>query len=101
MSRNLVIRRLAELDAADASDWYNQQQPGLGAEFIDQLDAELHLIVEAPERWPVYHRNMRRYLMRRFPFGIYYEFDEHVVRVAAIMHGARDPAFILRALDRG
>ena len=31
----VTVRRSAERDLEEARDWYNEQQPGLGTEFLD------------------------------------------------------------------
>ena len=37
------------------------------------------------------HRHVRRALIRRFPYGIYYAVDEELIEVIAVFHAKRDP----------
>jgi len=58
---------------ADAAYWYEGQQQGLGRQFVDEVLAVFSVIAETPRLPPVLHRNTRRALLRRFPFGAYYQ----------------------------
>lgn len=53
--------------------------------------ASLSTIAVSPLIYPVVHRNTRRALMHRFPFGVYYRVDSSEVIVVAVMHGSRNP----------
>jgi plasmid stabilization system protein ParE len=81
----------AETDVADAAAWYETQRQGLGAEFLDEVLSICDLIGENPEIFPVVHRNTRRAVIKKFPFGIYYRAENALVSIVAVMHGSRDP----------
>ena len=87
----IVIRPAAAADIEDAFLWYEQQRPGLGSEFLSTVDDALQAIQRAPQRHPVIHRNTRRALLPRFPYGIYYRTYPDLVVIVACMHGRRDP----------
>lgn len=91
MTLEIRLRPEAELDLADAASWYEQQCVGLGHQFLDEAMASLSAIAESPLIYPTVHRNTRRALMHRFPFGVYYRVDSSAVVVVAIMHGSRNP----------
>lgn len=44
-----------------------------------------------PEIFPVVHRQTRRALLRRFPYGLYYRIVDDQIVVVACMHGRRNP----------
>ena len=48
MSFELVIRPEAEGDALEAFRWYNEQVPGLGQEFLAEIDHALESIRDHP-----------------------------------------------------
>ena len=48
-------------------------------------------ISERPALYPMVHRQTRRALMHRFPFGIYYRVETALLVVVAVMHGSRHP----------
>lgn len=87
----IVIRPAAGADIEDAFVWYEQQRRGLGSEFLKIVDDALIAIQRAPQLHPAIHRNTRRALLRRFPYGIYYRIYPDLIVVVACMHGRRNP----------
>jgi toxin ParE1/3/4 len=87
----IVIRPAAAADIEDAFVWYEQKRPGLGSEFLKIVDDALIAIQRAPQLHPEIHRNTRRALLRRFPYGIYYRIYPDLIVVVACMHGRRNP----------
>ena len=91
MSRGLVLRPEAEADALEAYRWYNEQLPGLGEEFLAEVDRALETIRANPETPRKLHREFRRVLTRRFPYAAFYATQGDRIVVFAIVHTARDP----------
>ena len=85
------LRPEAETDIEEAARWYEQQRGGLGDEFLDEVSMTLAAISDNPRLYPVVHKDARRALIHRFPFGIYYRVEETAIIVIAIMHGSRHP----------
>ncbi|MBI3617843.1 MAG: type II toxin-antitoxin system RelE/ParE family toxin [Candidatus Omnitrophica bacterium] len=88
---SLVIRPEAEQDLNEAYRWYDQQLDGLGRELIICLDAALSVIQRTPKIFPKIHKDIRRALIRRFPYGIFYILEQDKVVVLAFLHTSRDP----------
>jgi plasmid stabilization system protein ParE len=91
MTFEIWLRLEAEQDLSDAAVWYEERLAGLGHQFLDEALAAFTSIAEAPLRYLVVHRNTRRALIHRFPFGIYYRVETDTIVVIAVMHGSRDP----------
>jgi plasmid stabilization system protein ParE len=91
MTIDLRLRPEAEQDLADAAVWYEEQREGLGNQFLDEVLSAFSVISETPLMFPVVHRNIRRALIHRFPFGVYYRVDSTEIVVVAVMHGSRNP----------
>lgn len=70
MRHRFVDEAAAEFLAAGR--YYNRQVPGLGDAFVDEVEAGIGIILEGPAVWRVIEDEVRRYLIRRFPYGIYY-----------------------------
>lgn len=87
----LIIRPEAELDIQDAFEYYEAQSPGLGSEFVRAIDACLSGIGRNPQAYPIIYKQVRRALIRRFPYGILYLVAQDVVSVLACFHGRRNP----------
>ncbi|MCB1006864.1 MAG: type II toxin-antitoxin system RelE/ParE family toxin [Acidimicrobiales bacterium] len=81
----------AEADLRDAYGWYDEQEHGLADEFLRTVDGCLAAIVRHPEAFPVVHRHLRRALLRRFPYGVFYLVGSDEVVVVGCLHAARDP----------
>lgn len=86
-----IFRPGAAADVEYAYRWYEAQQTGLGEEFLAAVSAALASVAANPERFPVVHRQTRRALLRRFPYGFFYRIIDDQVVVVACMHARRDP----------
>jgi plasmid stabilization system protein ParE len=77
----------------DAQDWYENEAPGLGRGFRAAVDVVAKRMGATPLQFPVIHRNVRRALLRRFPYALMFVIeDDETVTVIACFHGSRDPA---------
>lgn len=91
MTHTIIVRRLAASDLADAHAWYDEQRAGLGREFLDEVEAALKRIAEGPLRFPCALGDVRRALVRRFPYSVYFRIRGDDVRILAVVHQHRDP----------
>lgn len=83
------VHARAEAEADEAAAWYEAQQPGLGIEFLLELDAAIERAAETPPVYAKVFMDARRVLMRRFPFAVYFLYEHDVVEVFAILHQRR------------
>lgn len=79
----------AELDAAIA--YYNEQKPGLGIEFEDEVRHCIQRIADFPNAWSPLSPRTRRCRTRRFPYGVVYQAGGSAILVVAVMHLHREP----------
>jgi plasmid stabilization system protein ParE len=91
---SLILTEKAQEDLDDAYQWYEDQELGLGKEFIRCIDAKIAKI----KRYPLHHQvvqsdRVRRALTNRFPFSIYFVDDEEIIVIFAILHQKRSPDF--------
>ena len=87
----ILIRPAAAADIEEAFLWYERRRKGLGEEFLRSLQSALDNVAAHPTRYPVVHRETRRALLRRFPYGIFFRVYDELVVVVACMHGRRHP----------
>ena len=87
----VLIRPAAAADIEDAFLWYQTQRDALGDEFREALRTALKKVGENPRLHQIIHRDTRRALLKRFPYGIYYKEFSEVVVIIACLHGRRDP----------
>ena len=92
MTRQFILRPRAEDDIRSAFEWYESQRAGLGAEFLAALRQRLEAVRANPEASPVLYRGIRRAVVSRFPYLIFYVARPERVIVLAVLHHARNPA---------
>ncbi len=80
----------AAADLVAAHDWYEQRSPGLGKDFVRMVDAAVAGIARQPELFPAVHRGLRRVLIRRFPYAVFYRIDPDAARLIAVLHVRMD-----------
>jgi plasmid stabilization system protein ParE len=89
--KKVVIRPSAAADIESAFAWYEAQEPGLGSQFREQLRLCFALVARQPSLYQIVHKDVRRMLLKRFPYGVYFkEFPEAIV-IVACMHSSRNP----------
>ena len=77
----------------DAQDWYENEARGLGRRFRAAVEAVVERMTANPLQFPVVHRNIRRALLRRFPYALMFVIEaDDSLTVIACFHGSRDPA---------
>jgi len=81
----------ANEDLLEARAWYDNISPDLWDRFALAVEATVEAVAENPSQFPVVFRNRRRAGVRRFPYGLFFEFQEHRIVVIACFHGRRDP----------
>jgi plasmid stabilization system protein ParE len=83
----------AELESS--RQWYEERAPGLGAEFLQEVDRAVAAIREAPTRWSLYDasQRIRRYHVHRFPYGVVYRIGKQAIQIIAVMHLSRHPGY--------
>ena len=87
------LSRRADAEVVEIHAWYDAQQVGLGEEFRAELDRVMALISEQPRAFAVAFDQIRRVMLRRFPYFLLYEIFATEVVVFGVIHGARDPGF--------
>lgn len=91
--RKLVVRAHAQLDIEEAVLWYENQRPGLGIGFLETVDYLIDRILGSPYQFPQIQRGVRRALIQRFPFSIYFVVIEERIEIIAVLHQHRHPDF--------
>lgn len=81
-----------------AADRYDSEAPGLGADFIDEVERALGRIASFAEHGSPYLAGTRRVLLRRFPFSVVYVLESSKALVVAGAHYGRRPGYWRRRL---
>jgi plasmid stabilization system protein ParE len=96
---SLVIRPAFWDDLVEAVRWYEEQEPGVGAQLEDEVVRRLESIAERPRSFPVWRGDVRRASLRRFPYTFAFVIEDEQVFVLGLVHGMRDlPRWVDRRL---
>ncbi len=91
MGYELIIRPEARDDLLDAFHWYQDQRQGLGFDFKLCADGAITKITRSPLIYKKVYKDVRRVVLKRFPFSVYYLVDNDRLIVLAVLHARRDP----------
>ena len=78
-----------EMDAAFA--WYEKRQPGLGTEFLRACEASFTAISPLPQAYREVHPAVRRALLRRFPYMVFFTASPERVVIIGVVHVRQSP----------
>jgi plasmid stabilization system protein ParE len=92
MSLPVVLRDEAQAEFDEAFDWYDAQRIGLGPEFADEIQRVFDRIATLPLMHQVVFADIRKAVVRRFPYCVYYRPHPDRVEVIAVFHSSRDPS---------
>lgn len=83
----------AEAEFVQAIEYYEDCEEGLGYDFAVEVYSAIERTASYPKAWPIIEQDIRRSLIRRFPFGIVYAEEQEEILILAVMHLHRDPDY--------
>ena len=98
MKRQLRIRAEAEVDLSEAYAWYESKVRDLGDVFLDEVQKTYGLIKESPLHYQEIEKGVRRAILQRFPYSIYFLTSSEQISVIAVLRQSRDPDLWKRRL---
>jgi toxin ParE1/3/4 len=93
MAYQLIIQDEAIYEIRDAFEWYEEQKPGLGYEFIREIELCYEKIFTYPEHYSFTKNLHRRIKTGRVPYIIIYEIEENTLFVNSVRHEKRKPSY--------
>ncbi|MCM8535142.1 MAG: type II toxin-antitoxin system RelE/ParE family toxin [Lentisphaeraceae bacterium] len=90
---NYFFSEDAYKDLEESELHYNNEQFGLGEEFLDEVFAGVLHISDDPSIWQKVHKELQRYSLKRFPFKIIYRVQGDAIQIVAINHDKRHPKY--------
>lgn len=91
MTPRLLLEPEAEAEFVEAQRWYAERSPLIAEAFRSAVARTLEVVESAPQRFPIAVLDIRKALVRRFPYVVYYVELPQVITVIAIIHARRDP----------
>lgn len=95
----VVYHPEAEAELVEAVQFYEDRVAGLGGRFLREIEAAILTILEAPDRRQQVEGSICRYLLRRFPYGVYYRVEGDELRILVIKHHSRHPDYWKQRLE--
>lgn len=89
MAFRLKFSARALREIGEAQTWYELQNPGLGDEFVAALELQLKRLEQAPLLYAEAIPDVRRALLPRFPYGLFYTVRSDLIHVLAVLHDVR------------
>ena len=78
--------------AQEAYDWYDEQQPGLGDLFLQELEKGFEKLESWPEAYNKIRKDYRQLVLHTFPYVIVFKIIKVDVVVYAVFHTSRKPS---------
>ena len=89
----VVFNELAVKEMNDAIVYYELQFSGLGVVFKDEIKKAIERISKYPKAWPVMDEDIRKYIMHKFPYSLFYSLEKNHLYIIAIAHQHRKPNY--------
>ncbi|MBK8464635.1 MAG: type II toxin-antitoxin system RelE/ParE family toxin [Chloracidobacterium sp.] len=99
MNYCVEISPAADFEIADSIQWYEKQEIGLGRQFEVILESAIESIRQDPIRFPKVDGEIRRAIVRRFPFIILFTGTNSTISVFAVFHTSRNPTIWRGRID--
>jgi plasmid stabilization system protein ParE len=83
----------ALLEFEEAVRFYKERGRKLGRRFAQEIRTTIVRVVATPDRWRVVEQDVRRCLVRVFPYAVLYTIEADCILIVAIAHGKRRPGY--------
>lgn len=90
---NFRLHPEAERELREAVGYYEDIEPGLGYDLSIEIYSAIQRALAYPRAWPVLDGEIRRVLVRRFPYGVLYSEEEGMLVIVAVMSLHREPGY--------
>lgn len=92
MIKRVIFTTEENHDIAQAYQWYEECEHGLGEEFLRCIEACTESIQRNPLMYRIAVDAFRHALVRRFPFEVFYELSQEHIVIYSVFHSAQDPS---------
>jgi plasmid stabilization system protein ParE len=92
MKLPVVLRDEAQAEFDEAFDFYEQRRAGLGLAFVTKVQDVFERIAANPRMHAPVFADVRKAVVAKFPYCVYFRADQARVEVIAVFHASRDPS---------
>ncbi len=97
--KQIKISLEATQDLIEGYKFYEKQEEGVGTYFLDSLYSDIASLSIYSGVHQIYFEKYYRQLSMRFPFAIYYTFNENFIYVQAILDCRRESSWSTKRLS--
>ncbi len=99
--RTIVFTNGVEDDLNEIGEWYGVIRKGLKEDFLLSVEVEVEIIRRAPLIYKEYCLNIKKSIISKFPYGLYYILESEQIIVLAIIHQKRGKRAIKKKIKQG
>ena len=81
----------AETDFNESYEYYLEDSPKVADTFFRRINICFEDIKQNPNSFPFAYKDIRKYVVKKFPFVIYYRIIDSIIQVIGIFHTSRNP----------
>ena len=89
----LRVEEAARRELREAASYYESQRPGMRQEFLAEVDRAFEQMRRHPHAGTPIAGGLRRRVLRRFPYSVFYVIEGSVVTIYAVAHQSRRPGY--------
>jgi toxin ParE1/3/4 len=78
---------------AEAVRYYTEQRVEIAQAFINVIEDTVYRIRVSPTRYAKIDEDVRRCMVRKFPYGVLYTIEQDYILILAVMHYGREPGY--------
>ncbi len=88
---NIELSEEAIEDFDNSYNFYYEDSFKVADTFFKQINISFEIIKQNPTSFPVVYKDVRKFVVKKFPFLVYYRITNSVIQVIAIFHSSRNP----------
>ncbi len=97
--KSIEFHELAIKELLDSRDFYDNLIWGLGRKFIIEVGHIISRIKNNPAAFPIYFKNYKRALIRKFPYSVIYIEEDERILILAVAHHKRRPQYFANRIN--
>ena len=94
-----IVKPIVFLDLDETMLWYEDEQKGLSLRFFKSFEMAIEKIEKNPNAFLEVTPGVKRILLRKFPYKIFYTVSEKTIFILGVFHAKRSNAFIRKRLQ--
>jgi len=89
----VIFSETAVKELNEAYSFYELEIEGLGEKFTDEIISSTHRISKFPDAFPIIKNEVRKCVIRKFPFNLFYSIEKNFIFVLSVAHQHRKPFY--------